>query len=77
MRAGFAEFERDIRRERVKAGSAQARKEGRPHGRPRTIARNEAEVKRLSQESISKREIAKRTEISRASVRHLLGVGNP
>jgi DNA invertase Pin-like site-specific DNA recombinase len=77
MLAVFAEFERDILRDRVKAGIAQARKEGRPHGRPRTIARHEAEVKRLSQEGVSKREIAKRTGISRASVRHLLGDGNP
>ena len=77
MLAVFAEFERDIIRDRVKAGIAQARKEGRPHGRPRTIARHEAEVKRLSREGISKREIAKRTGISRASVRHLLGDGNP
>jgi DNA invertase Pin-like site-specific DNA recombinase len=77
MLAVFAEFERDILRDRVKAGIAQARKEGRPHGRPRTIARHEAEVKRLFQEGVSKREIAKRTGISRASVRHLLGDGNP
>jgi len=77
MLAVFAEFERDILRDRVKAGIAQARKEGRPHGRPRTIARHAAEVKRLSQEGISKREIAKRTGISRASVRHLLEAGNP
>ncbi len=32
----FAEFERDMIRERVKAGIAQARAEGRKHGRPRT-----------------------------------------
>ena len=76
MLAVFAEFERDILRDRVKAGIAQARKEGRSHGRPQTIAKHEAEVKRLSQEGVSKREIAKRTGISRASVRHLLGDGN-
>jgi putative DNA-invertase from lambdoid prophage Rac len=33
MLAIFAEFEHDILRDRVKAGIAQARKEGRPHGR--------------------------------------------
>src|SRR3954469_14260999 len=59
MLAVFAEFERDILRDRVKAGIAQARKEGRPHGRPRMIDRHEAEVKKLSQEGISKREVAK------------------
>lgn len=36
--AVFAEFERDILRERVKAGIAQARAEGKPHGRPRTAS---------------------------------------
>jgi len=75
--AVFAEFERDILRDRVKAGIAQARKEGRPHGRPPTVARHAAEVMRLSDEGISKREIAKRLGISRASVRHLLGGGHP
>jgi putative DNA-invertase from lambdoid prophage Rac len=72
MLAVFAEFERDILRDRVKAGIAQARKEGRPHGRPRTIAGLTTEVKRLFQEGVSKREIAKRLGISRTSVRRLL-----
>ncbi len=35
MLAVFAEFERDILRDRVKAGIAQARRDGKPHGRPR------------------------------------------
>jgi DNA invertase Pin-like site-specific DNA recombinase len=34
MLAVFAEFERDILRDHVKAGIAPARKQGRPHGRP-------------------------------------------
>jgi DNA invertase Pin-like site-specific DNA recombinase len=72
MLAVFAEFERDILRDRVRAGIAQARKEGRPHGRPLTMARYEADVKRLSQEGVSKREIAKRLGISRTSVRRFL-----
>ncbi len=38
MLAVFAEFEREILRERVRAGIAQARKEGRPHGRLRTAS---------------------------------------
>ena len=33
----FAEFEREILRDRVKAGIAQARKQGKPHGRPPTV----------------------------------------
>ncbi|MBV8554268.1 MAG: helix-turn-helix domain-containing protein [Planctomycetaceae bacterium] len=59
------------------AGIAQARKEGRPHGRPPTVTKHAAEVRRLSQEGISKREIARRMGISRASVRHLLEDGSP
>ncbi|HMB07733.1 MAG TPA: recombinase family protein [Isosphaeraceae bacterium] len=72
MLAVFAEFERDILRDRVKAGIAQARKEGRPHGRPQTIARHTAEVKRLFRDKVSKREIAKKLGISRTSVRRFL-----
>jgi putative DNA-invertase from lambdoid prophage Rac len=77
MLAVFAEFERDILRDRVKAGIAQARKEGRRHGRPRTINRHAAEVRRLFREGVSKREIAQRVGISRASVRQLVGDGSP
>jgi DNA invertase Pin-like site-specific DNA recombinase len=62
MLAVFAEFERDILRDRVKAGIAQARKEGRPHGRPPS-ARSAG---------TSKRQIAARLNISRSSVRRLL-----
>ena len=47
MFAVFAEFEGGILRDRVKVGIAQARKEGRPHGRPRTITGHAAEVKNL------------------------------
>src|SRR5512135_480745 len=72
MLAVFAEFERDILRDRVKAGIAQARKEGRPHGRPRTITGHAAEVKNLFEQGVSKREIAKRLGISRTSVRRFL-----
>jgi putative DNA-invertase from lambdoid prophage Rac len=48
MLAVFAEFERDILRERVKAGIAQARKEGRPHGRPPTVARKADQIKAMA-----------------------------
>lgn len=46
--AVFAEFERDILHERVKAGIAQARAEGRPHGRPRTAALQEERSRRCT-----------------------------
>ena len=72
MLAVFAEFERDILRDRVKAGIAQARKEGRPHGRPPTVRHHAAEISTLFNRGISKRQIAARLRISRASVRRML-----
>jgi putative DNA-invertase from lambdoid prophage Rac len=72
MLAVFAEFERDILRDRVKAGIAQARKEGRPHGRPKTAAKLVAEMNRFRKEGLSKREIARRLNVSRTSVIRLL-----
>jgi putative DNA-invertase from lambdoid prophage Rac len=70
--AVFAEFERDILRERVKAGIAQARAEGRPHGRPRTAALQEKRVKEMHEAGLSKSEIARRLSIGRTSARRML-----
>jgi DNA invertase Pin-like site-specific DNA recombinase len=72
MLAIFAEFEREILRERVRAGIAQARKEGRPHGRPRTASLKADEVLRLKAERVSHSEIARRLGIGRTSVRRIL-----
>src|SRR5213079_136254 len=54
MLAVFAEFEREILRERVRAGIAQARKEGRPHGRPPTVAQKADQIKALAKTGLSK-----------------------
>jgi|SRR6516225_1075076 DNA invertase Pin-like site-specific DNA recombinase len=72
MLAVFAEFERDILRDRVKAGIAQARIDGKPHGRPQTAARLAPEMRRLRKQGLSKRAIAKRLSVSRTSVIRLL-----
>ena len=72
MLAVFAEFERDILRDRVKAGIAQARKEGKPHGRPLSAALHVETIHDLFGKGVSKREIAKQLGISRTSVRRLL-----
>lgn len=72
MLAVFAEFERDILRDRVKAGIAQARKEGRPHGRPPSASLQLSHIRELFSSGVSKREIAKRLGVSRTSVRRLL-----
>lgn len=72
MLAVFAEFERDILRERVKAGIAQAREKGKPHGRPQTAAKMAAEVKRLFKKGLSKSEISRQLNIGRTSVIRIL-----
>ena len=70
--AVFAEFERDILRERVRAGLAHARQQGRQLGRPPSVVRNAAAVWKLCRQGISKSEIARRLQIGRTSVRRLL-----
>jgi DNA invertase Pin-like site-specific DNA recombinase len=75
MLAISAEFEREILRERVRAGIARARKEGRPHGRPPTASKPE-EVIRLKAERVSHSEIARRLGIGRTSVRRILSAAS-
>ena len=76
MVAVFAEFEREIRSERVRAGIEQARHEGRQHGRPRSASLQADEVCRLASEGLSKSEIARRLSIGRTSVRRILQEGS-
>jgi DNA invertase Pin-like site-specific DNA recombinase len=54
MLAVFAEFERDILRDWVKAGIDQARKDGKPHGRPMTAGKLVPEMKKLRKDGISR-----------------------
>lgn len=68
----FAEFERDLLRERVKAGIAQARSEGRVLGRPPSAALKSKEMKNLLRQGLSKSEIARRLQVGRTSVRRVL-----
>ena len=72
--AVFAEFEREILRERVRAGLAEARLNGTRLGRPATAAYKAAEVRKLHRARISKSEIAHRLDIGRTSVRRILAV---
>jgi DNA invertase Pin-like site-specific DNA recombinase len=72
MVAVFAEFEREIRRERVTAGIEQARREGRRLGRPRSASLKSKQVRTLFREGTSKSEIARRLAIGRTSVRRIL-----
>jgi putative DNA-invertase from lambdoid prophage Rac len=68
----FAEFERDILRERVRAGLDHARRQGKRLGRPPSVVHQAAEVRKLGRQGISKSEIARQLQISRTSVRRLL-----
>jgi len=71
--AVFAEFEREILRERVRAGLAHARQNGKKLGRPATAARHVSEIRKLHRAGVSKSEIARRLQIGRTSVRRILG----
>ena len=70
--AVFAEFEREILRERIRAGLAHARQNGNELGRPATAALHATEIRKLHRAGVSKSEIARRLEIGRTSVRRIL-----
>jgi DNA invertase Pin-like site-specific DNA recombinase len=70
--AVFAEFEREILRERVRAGLAQARQNGQRLGRPATAALHADQVRKLRHAGLRKSEIARRLEIGRTSGRRML-----
>src|ERR1022692_1189168 len=70
--AVFAEFERDILRERVRAGLGHARQTGKRLGRPATAALHASRVCELYHAGVRKAEIARRLRIGRTSVRRIL-----
>jgi len=72
--AVFAEFEREILRERTRAGLAQARLNGKRLGRPETAGLQGDQVRKLYRAHVSKSEIARRLDIGRTSVRRILAV---
>lgn len=69
----FAEFEREILRERTRAGLAHVRQNGKRLGRPATAAVHAAEIRKLHRAGVNKSEIARRLEVGRTSVRRILG----
>src|SRR5450631_2158785 len=72
--AVFAAFEREILGERVRAGLAHARQNGKRLGRPATAARHTAEIRKLHRAGVSKSEVARRLQIGRTSVRPYLNI---
>jgi DNA invertase Pin-like site-specific DNA recombinase len=73
----FAEFEREILRERTRAGLAHAREKGKRLGRPATAVVYAAEIRKLHRSGVSKSEIARRLQIGRTSVRRILASQSP
>jgi putative DNA-invertase from lambdoid prophage Rac len=71
LRVVFAEFEKEILGERVRAGLAEARQNGQRLGRPQTAALHVVQVRKLYRPGISKAEIARRLQIG-TSVRRIL-----
>lgn len=72
MLAAFAEFEREILRERVRAGLAQARQNGKRLGRPQTASRKAGQVRQLYRAGLCEAAFARRLQIGRTSVRRIL-----
>lgn len=71
----FAELEREIIRERVKAGLANAVRKGRRLGRPRALV-NHDQVRKLSAKGFSGRFIAREMGVSEFTIRGILAGGN-
>ena len=68
----FAEFEHEILRERIRAGIAEARLQGKHLGRPVTVGKQAGQIEKLHRAGVSKAEIARRLDIGRTSVRRIL-----
>ena len=68
----FAEFERSLIRERVLAGLERARSQGKRLGRPPVPPITVTKIKRLREEGLSLRKIAKQVGISTSKVHQLV-----
>ena len=73
----FAEFERGIIQERVRAGIARARDKGIKFGRPRVQDRVMADVLTLKAEGKSNRAIGRQLKIGEATVRRVIAEARP
>lgn len=67
----FAEFERELIRERVKAGMETAREKGKHIGRPFTEVDNNT-VRELRNQGLSIRKVAKEMDIKPSRVQYVL-----
>jgi len=69
-----AEFERDIIRERVRAGLANARRNGKRLGRPSILANVSLKITTLKGKGLSNRAIARELGVGEATVRRALKI---
>jgi DNA invertase Pin-like site-specific DNA recombinase len=74
MLGAIAQFERELMLERQREGVAKAKAEGKYKGRAPTARAKSPEVQRLRKEGVGATEIARRLQISRASVYRILGI---
>lgn len=72
MLSAVAEFERSLMLERMKAGIAKAKADGKYRGRAPTARRRLPEMRALAEQGLRPPEIADRLKLSRASVYRLL-----
>lgn len=66
--SAFAEFEKEIIKERVKAGLQRAKAQGKKLGRPKISKREIEKIKELTQSGMSRRNTAKVLKISKSVV---------
>jgi len=71
--AAVAQFERELIRERVRAGIQKARAQGKPHGRPATKAGTVKEMRRLRQQGWSLRKVTRQLGVSPQTVKNHAG----
>jgi DNA invertase Pin-like site-specific DNA recombinase len=77
MMGVFAEFERSMIVERVKAGLARAKAQGKRLGRPRLDAKREAKVIALRAEGKGILKIAKEIGVGVGTVKRIVAMGVP
>jgi len=70
--AAFAEFEREMIRERVKAGMLAARHKGKRFGRPRAVF-DRSKAQRLRGEGYSVRQIARKLGVGKGTISRACG----
>jgi putative DNA-invertase from lambdoid prophage Rac len=69
---GVAAFERDVIRERIKAGMTDARQRGKAHGRPRATAHDAAQMRALAPPGFRQAALARPLGLWRTFVRRVL-----